>query len=176
MQCSVEGSRTSVTINNSNFTDSGRPKFGENFPNVHISCTTNNTSKIMFYRVQFTNNLNPNPPSNPSTINTAGTVSIVANNGGDVKINMSMVNFESSRYSGPIGGALTVFFPNQNGSDHCYSILIKRCKFVRNKSNQGAALYIDVKNDNTNMQIENTSFDQNIGSSIVFYTGRNHSQ
>ena len=66
VQCSVGGSTASVTINNSNFTDSGRPLFDEKFPTVHISCTTNNTLIIMFYRVQLTNNLNPNTHSNIS--------------------------------------------------------------------------------------------------------------
>ena len=86
----------------------------------------------MFYRVQLTDNLNPNTHS-LATIDTAGTVFIIANSGGDAKINMSMVNFASNRYLGDNGGALTILFPNQSGSDHNYSILIRGCKFVRNR-------------------------------------------
>ena len=168
VRCSVGGSRTSIIINNSNFTDSGWPKIREMFPTVYISCTTNNTLKIMFYKVQFNNNLNPSALS-AASVDRPGTVCIIAK-GGDVKVSMFMVNFVSNKYFGHNGGVLTILLPNQNDSDYSYSILIKGCRFVRNRSaGHGAALYIDAKNDKGNIQITNTIFDQNTGASSIIY-------
>ena len=96
------------------------------------------------------------------------------NNRGETSINMFMVNFISNQYTGLVGGALTVILPYENGANHC--ILLTRCNFVSNRSpSYGAALYIDTRNGNDNIQIVNTSFDQNEGASVVYLQGFLHS-
>ena len=57
-----------------------------------------------------------------------------------------------------------------------HSILITGCKFVGNKApGHGAALYIDTKNDNDDIQIADTVFDQNEGGySVVYLEGFFH--
>ena len=173
VHCSIEGN-TSIVIEDSNFTDSGKPKATEKIPTVYIFYTSNNnnTLEIMFNKVQFSNNVNPNDPTQ-ATIDAAGTVCVVAKGGGDIKINMFYVNFTSNTYLGyDRGGILTVLLPNQNGSDQSHNIFIKGCKFVRNRSSgHGGALYIDAKYNKGNIQIANTTFIQNVGASIVYLHG-----
>ena len=168
MKCSIHGNRISVRTDGSNFSGSNRPEFNHNlrFPIFYISSHANNISEIMFYEVQFYNNLNSVHPA-VSTIDTAGAASIVINSG-NVKINMSMVNFISNEHLGHDGGALTISLPYENGTKH--STLITGCKFIRNKSpGHGSALYIDTKNNNDSVQITNTTFDQNVGYDNVVY-------
>ena len=173
VHCLIEGN-TSVVIENSNFTDSGKPKGTEKIPTVYIFYTSNadNTLEIMFNKVQFTNNMNPNDPTQ-ATIDAAGTVCVVAKSGGDIKINMFYVNFTSNTYLGyDRGGILTVLLQNQNDSDQSHNISIKGCKFVRNRSSgHGGALYIDAKYNKGNIQIAKTTFIQNVGASIVYLHG-----
>ena len=85
-----------------------------------------------------------------------------------------MVNFTSNKYIANKGGALSVTLPYENGTVH--SILITGCKFVGNKApGHGAALYIDTKNDNDDIQIADTIFDQNEGGfSVVYLEGFMH--
>ena len=67
---------------------------------------------------------------------------------------------------GLVGGALAIVLSYENGIFH--NILITGCNFVSNRSpSYGAALYIDTRNDH-NIQIVNTTFDQNIGGSAVY--------
>ena len=166
----ITGNTVTVWINNSSFTDSKRGVLAIKVPSVYISTNASNTSEIMFQGVQVTNNLiEVLPAPAESELDVTGSVSISAIRG-DVNINMYMVNFTSNRYSGLVGGALAVVLPCENGIAH--SILITRCNFVSNKSpSYGAALYIDTRNDNDNIQIVDTNFHQNVGGSAVYLKG-----
>ena len=170
MKCSIGGNSISVRISSSNFSGSNiyikDPIFNANLPMIYISFHAKNLSEIMFYGVQFYNNSNL-VVSSESTVDRAGTVSIVTISG-NIEINMSMVNFIFNQYPGFHGGALTVSLPHENGSKH--SILVMGCKFIRNMSpGHGSALYIDTKNDNDSVQIANTTFDQNMAFNSVVY-------
>ena len=173
-KCFLIGNKISVTINDSNFTNS---KLIANFttyaPAVGIVIQAN-TSEITFDRVQFNNNL---IGTKYGTIDdTAGAVSII-NIDGDVEINMYMVKFTSNQYLGYDGGGLHIFLKD-NFDSNC-NIIVKACKFVNNRSpGHGAALYISIQDfESGSIQIEDTHFDQNIaGNSVVYITQKNFLQ
>ena len=167
--CSIIGNKISVMMNTSNFTGSKPTAFifelGE-ISKVHISTSARNITEIMFYKVQFNNNVVPIPTEAANT-DITGTVLIVAPRG-DIKINMSMVNFTYNQNFGRDGGALAVSLPFKNGSYH--RIFITGCRFIINKSSgHGAAMYIDTQNDCDDIQITNTTFEQNVGGYSVVY-------
>ena len=171
--CEISGHKTTVAINSSKFSDNSPPVLIETFfPTVYISTAAKTMSEIMFNSVNFNNNVIDIPAAG-SNIDTTGTVAIFAPKG-NITINMSMVNFTFNQYFGRDGGALTVSLPYENGTYH--KILITGCNFVSNKSpGHGAALYVDTKNDNDNIQIANTVFDHNIaGYSVVYLRGFLH--
>ena len=166
--CSIIGNKISVMMNTSNFTGSKPTAFrlkGE-IAKVHFSSSARNISEIMFYKVQFNNNVVPIPTA-AANADITGTVLIDAPRG-DIKVNMSMVNFTYNQNFGRDGGALAVSLPFKNDSYH--RIFITGCRFIINKSSgHGAALYIDTQNYNDNIQITNTIFEQNVGGYSVVY-------
>ena len=166
----ITGNTITVWINNSSFTDSKRGAIDIKVPTVYISTNASNASEIMFQGVQVTNNvIDVIPAPADLEFHVTGSVSILAIRG-DVNITMYMVNFTSNQYLGLDGGALAAVLPCENGIAH--SILITRCNFVNNNSpSYGAALYIDTRNHNDNIQIINTIFDQNAGGSAVYLKG-----
>ena len=168
--CDISGNTITVSINNSSFTDSKHGEIAMKVPTVYISTNASKASEIMFQGVQVTNNVIEvlPAPADPE-FDVTGSISILAIRG-DVNITMYMVNFTSNQYLGLNGGALVVVLPCENGIAH--SILISRCNFVNNNSpSYGAALYIDTRNHNDNIQIINTIFDQNVGGSAVYLKG-----
>ena len=172
--CSIIGNKISVMINTSNFTDS-RPtglRLGKEIFTVYISSSARIISEIMFYRVQFNNNVVAIPTA-ATNVDITGTVLIVAPRG-NIKISMSMVNFTYNQYLGPDGGALAVTLPYKNGTYH--RIFITGCRFINNKSpGHGAAMYIDTQNDNDDIQIAHTTFEHNVGGySVVYLKGFLH--
>ena len=169
---SVESTIT-VRINNSNFTNSKPGILRLKVATVYISSTANNLSDFMFEKVQFNHNTIGLLHAFTSKVDVTGSLVIAANKG-NANIVMTMVSFTFNRYLGFNGGALAVLLPYENGSIH--SILITGCNFVSNKSpGHGAALYIDTRNDNDNIQIANTIFDFNkAGYSVVYLQGFLH--
>ena len=169
--CSIRGNTITAMINNSNFTDSKFP--GNRLANkvlpVHISFAAKNISKAILYRLHLSNNLIGLLPA-ISNIDVSGAISIVVING-DFILEVLMVNFTSNYNEGRDGGALTVLLPYDSGSIH--SIYIAGCNFESNKSpGHGAALYIDTKNKNDNLEIVNTIFDKNdAGYSVAYLQG-----
>ena len=162
--CDISGNTVTVQINNSSFTDSRRGNISLKVPAVYLSTSASNASEIMFQGVQVINNVIEILPA-PAEVDVTAAVSIVANRG-NISINMFLVNFTSNRYLGLVGGALAIVLSYENGIFH--NILINGCNFVSNRSpSYGAALYIDTRNDH-NIQIVNTTFDQNIGGSTVY--------
>lgn len=164
--CEISGNIVTVMINNSNFTNSRPAGFSQRVSTLYVHAAANNISEILFYMVQFNNNVLtfPNVVTNDNAI---GTVSIVAISG-NVKLNMFMANFISNKYIATKGGALSVTLPYEYATIH--NILITGCKFIGNKApGHGAALYINTKNDNDDIQIANTIFDKNQGGSSVVY-------
>ena len=168
--CEICGHKIIVAINSSKFSDNSPALYTTHFfPTLYISLTAKIMSEIMFDSVHFNNNVIAIPVA-ASDYDITGTVSIFVPKG-NVIISMSMVNFTFNQYFGRDGGALAVSFPYENGTYH--KILITGCNFVSNKSpGHGAALYVDTKNNNDNIQIINTVFDQNIaGYSVVYLQG-----
>ena len=169
--CDISGDTITARFYDSNFIDSKPGSIALKVPTVYISTNASNASEIVFHRVQVTNNWIEILPA-PAKYDITGAVSIEVIRGG-ISIDMFMVNFTSNRYMGLVGSALAVVFPYQNGAVH--SILITRCNFVSNRSpSYGAALYIDTRNDNDNIQIVNTMFDKNDGASVVYLQGFLH--
>ena len=168
----ISGNIVTVMINSSNFTNSRPAGFSTRVSTLYIYTAANNVSEILLYMVQFNNNVLTfvNVVINDYAI---GTVSIVAVSG-SIKLKLFMVNFTSNKYIATKGGALSVTLPYENATIH--SILITGCKFVGNKApGHGAALYIDTKNDNDDIQIADTVFDQNEGGySVVYLEGFFH--
>ena len=164
----VTGNTISFTINESNFIDS-KPSDSSTVAALSIFIEGSNISEVVFFKVQISNNLIGT--SELSIIDeTAGTVSIGVI-GEEVKINMYMVNFTSNEYLGHDGGALFVLLIADSDSNSYYDILLEECEFVNNKSpGHGASLYIYTRDFSiSNIQIANTSFNQNkAGSSIVY--------
>ena len=169
--CSIKGNKITAMINSSNFTDSKDPgmHLATKVSPVHISVAANNISEVILYRLQLSNNLIALLPA-LSNVDASGTISIVVING-DFVLKVLIVNFTSNCNKGPYGGALTVLLPYDSGSIH--SIYIAGCNFEGNKSpGNGAALYIDTKNKNDNLEIANTIFDKNnAGYSVVYLQG-----
>ena len=164
----VTGNTISFTINKSNFIDS-KPSGSPAVAALSIFIQASNRSEITFFEVKIINNLIGT--SKVSIIDdTAGAVSIVVF-GGDVKINMYMVNFTSNKYLGRDGGALFVLLLGNSDSNSYYNILLEECEFVNNKSpGHGASLYIYTRDFAiSNLQIANTSFNHNIAGSSVVY-------
>ena len=168
VHCEISGNTVTVMINSSNFTyTNSRPAgFSTQVSTLSLFAAAKNKSEIVFYMVQFNNNVLkvPNVITNDNAI---GTVSIVAISG-SIKLKMFMVNFTFNKYIATKGGTLSITLPYENATVH--SILIMGCKFVGNKGpGHGAALYIDTKNDNDNIQIADTIFDKNEGGNSVVY-------
>ena len=166
MWCDISGNTVTVWINNSKFTNSKPGGIDIKVPILYISTTANSTSDFIFEKVQFKNNVIAILPAE-AKVDVTGSVSIVASKG-NLNIKMLMVDFISNHYLGLDGGAFAVLLPYKNCEVH--SIIITDCKFINNKSpGHGAALYIDTRNDNDNIQIENTIFDHNVGGNSVVY-------
>ena len=152
--------KISITINDSNFTDK---------PEVHsaimtISCEVKTTSEIKFYKVQFDNNI-IQVPKFGIIDGIFGAVTIVTN--GDVEINMHMVKFTSNKYLAH--SALCILLESNNNNDS--KISVKECEFVSNISpGNGVVLHIyTLFFEDVYVQIEDTSFDQNIAGNSVVY-------
>ena len=169
--CSIRGNTITAMINSSNFTDSKDPglHLANKVSTVYISVAANNTSEVILYRLRLHNNLIAILPA-ISNDDASGTISIIAISGNFI-LKVLMVNFISNYNMGPAGGALTVLLPYDSGSIH--SIYVAGCNFEGNKSpGNGAALYIDTKNKNDNLEIANTIFDKNnAGYSVVYLQG-----
>ena len=127
---------------------------------VMISNSTFNGSKLTNIREVLSGSF--------KTINSPGVVSITALHG-IVKIIMYEVNFTSNRYPGYYGGALNIALLNHD-YDNNFSILIKECKFVNNTVlGHGAAVGFYAENFvNSSLEIANSHFDHNFGSSVVY--------
>ena len=161
---SASANKISITINDLNFTDS---------PEVHsaimtIVCDAETITEIKFYKVQFDNNIIRVPDIINGIIDDLFGAATIFIEAGDVEINMHMVKFTSNKYL--TYSALSIL-PTDNNSN-C-NISLKECEFVSNISpGNGAVLSIypfSVKD--VYVQIEDTSFDQNIaGSSVVYIT------
>ena len=163
--CEIGGNIVTVMINNSNFTNSGSTPYGIIVSVLYIHVAAN-ISEILFYMVQFNSN-RISTSTSLSNDNAIGIVSIVASSG-SVKLKFFMVDFTSNEYIGIKGGALSITLPYENATIH--SILLIGCKFIGNQApGHGAALHIDTKNDNDDIQIVNTIFDQNGGGNSVVY-------
>ena len=164
--CEISGNIVKVMINSSNFTNNRPVDLFRRVSTIYINVAAKNLSEILFYMVQFNNNV-LTAPTRVTNDNAVGIVYIVAISG-NVKINMFMVNFSSNKYIATKGGALSVTLPYEYATIH--SILIIGCTFVSNQApGHGVALYIDTRNDNDDIQIANTIFDQNEGGSSVVY-------
>ena len=168
--CEICGHKITVAINSSRFSDKSPALLTETLiPTVYISSTAKTMSEIMFNSVHFNNNVIAIPTAE-ANVDTTGNVAIFFSKG-NVIVYMSLVNFTFNQYFGQDRGALAISLPYENGTYH--KILITGCNFVSNKSpGHGAALYIDTKNKNDNIQIINTVFDHNIaGYSVVYLQG-----
>ena len=170
--CEISGNIVTVMINNSKFTNSRPAEFSKRVSILYIYAAANYISQILFYKVQFNDNVLATPTSITND-NAIGSVSIVAISG-SIKLNFIMVNFTSNKYIGIKGGALSITLPYENATTH--SILITECKFMGNQGQgHGSALYIDTKNNDDNIQIANTIFDKNYdGNSVVYLEGFLH--
>ena len=164
LYCSSIGNSLAVTINDLNFTNS---KPTVNSAIMAIFCNVKTISEITFYKVKFNNNLIRAPEI--GLINgEAGAVNIGII-GGDIEINMNMVNFISNQYLAH--GALYILLQG-NGDSNC-DISIKDSLFMHNKSpDSGVVLHIGALFfDDVSVQIEGTNFEQNkCGSSVVYVT------
>ena len=170
--CYLGGNITSITMNNSNFTD-GNSLYTYTPAAVGILTGSSIKSEINFYGVQFSNNV---VSRSVGDIHGAGGGAVDITPLSDVEINMYMVNFTSNQYIEGNGGALCVLLFDAN--IHC-KIFIKECEFVSNKSpGHGAALYIYTDHSNEcYLQITDTTFDQNIaGNSVVYIAQDGFSQ
>ena len=172
--CLTRGNRITAMIYNSNFTYSKDP--GSHSATIvsplYISFAASKKSKVLLYRLQLNNNVIAILPAS-SHIDVSGAVSIVATSG-DFILKVYMVNFTSNNNEGRDGGALTVLLPYDSNCTH--NIYIERCNFVANKSpGYGAALYIDTKKKDNNLEIAKTLFDKNdAGYSVVYLRGFLH--
>ena len=165
MSFTMMGNNMSVTVNNSNFTES-KLTANSTIATVAIHAQVSDISEISFYRVQFKNNVIGYPKS--SKIDDARGIVSVITTGKVIEINMHMVNFTSNHYLGGDGGALYVILKGDNS--HSFNVYIEECQFVGNKSpGHGAALYIYTDINDGYIQINNTSFDQNVGASSIVY-------
>ena len=168
VHCSLTESNISVTVSNSNFTNTSLAA-DANVGSIEISTEANDKSEVTFYGVQVNNNLVDHPLIGV-IYGTAGAISIVATSG-DLYVNISMTNFTSTQCLGRDGGALYIFYIG-NGNSNCY-ILLKECEFVSNQSpGHGAASYFSIVNFlDASIEIGDTSFDHNMaGNSIVYVT------
>ena len=121
---SIMGYQTSVTIDNSNFTDNQNAQLSL----LAIGFWTNIQSKVIYYRVQFNNNHGG-----------ICLVSILAIKG-DIEISIIMTNFTYNQYS-----ACALYISHADGNNS--KTFLKKCEFVNNQSPaQGAVLYFRVKN------------------------------
>ena len=170
LYCSSIGNSLAVTINDLNFTNS-KPTVDSAI--MVIYCSVKTSSEITFYKVQFNNNL-IRAPEVGLIDGEAGAVNI-ATMGGDIEINMNMVNFISNQYLAH--GALCILL--QGNGDNTCDISIKDSLFMSNKSpGNGVVLHIGtVFFDDVSVQIEGTNFDQNkCGSSVVYVTQEGFAQ
>ena len=168
----VGGNRILATINNSNFSDTRPPFYAYlGMSAIEIFPHAKNISEIMFYRVQFNDNL-IGVPKFTYLKDTAAAVNIITLRG-KVKINLTMVNFTSNQYTGYDGGALFIYlsYRDENTVSGFYDIHLENCKFLSNVSpGHGAALYIYSEDFGTSsVDIIDTRFDQNIASSSIVY-------
>ena len=144
---SIMGYQTSVTINNSNFTDNQNAKSSL----LKFVIRSNYRSKVTIYRVQFSNNLGGICVLSFRTIE------------GYVEFIMYTMNFIYNQY---LGSAL--YISPMDGSNS--TILLKKCEFVNNQSPaQGVVLYfLAVNFIDAHVQIQDTNFNQNIDGSTVY--------
>ena len=173
VRCFMMAYKVSMTITDSNFTNSKLPHMTSAVSPVGIYLLANNISKITFYGVQINNNTIGIPTLFPNAVDGpigAGAVSIVTLTG-SVEINMHDVKFTSNQYLGRYGGALYVYLVGDFPSKSNFSIYTKQCQFVSNKSPaHGAALFIYTEDFNDgSILVEDTHFDQNVAGSSVAY-------
>ena len=166
----ADANRISVTVNDSNFSNTKPINYSDTYrgmSTVGIFPQAADNSEIMFYKVQFNDNL-IGVPGFTYLKGTTGTASIVTLKGG-VTITLFMVTFTFNQYTGYDGGALFILLMGDNTISS--SICVEKSDFVSNASpGHGAALYIYTENYETSaIDIINTNFGQNIaGSSIVY--------
>ena len=170
ISCTIIGNKMSVTVNNSNFTNSALVD-NSTISTVGIHAQVSDISAITFYRVQFNHNVIGFPKLSTTDealeIDARGIVSVITT-GEDIEIKMHMVNFTSNKYLGGDGGALYIFLQGDNRNS--FNIYIEECQFVGNKSpGHGAALYIYTDFNDGYIQINHTNFDQNVGGSSILY-------
>ena len=162
------GNTISIRINDSNFNNS-KPALQSQDIVASISITVNarDISEIMFYGVQFNDNLIGAHQIDSIFHDITGAVSI-STRSGSVQVGMYMVDFKSNNYLGHDGGALAILLMGERNEN--FNITVKQCKFVGNKSpGHGAALYIYTDFNNGYIKIEDSNFKQNYaGSSIVY--------
>ena len=139
---SIMGYQTSVTIDNSNFTDN---------QNAHLSLLAfaiwpNIQSKVTYYKVQFNNNQG------------GKSLAVIVAIKGDIEINMYMVNFTENQY------LIDALYISPMDGNNC-TILLKKCEFANNQSpGKGTVLYFLADNSiDAHIQIQDTNFNQNKG-------------
>ena len=165
--CYLVGNEISFTIDSSNFTDS-KPIIHSTVPTITASLLAINKSDITFYKVQFSNNTNTVPEYDVGDDSTGVSISTI---GGDVIINMYMVNFTSNKYLGNYGNILHIKLRGNGNSNS--NISLRHCEFISNVSpGDGAVLYISmIYFYDGYIQIVENHFDQNIaGNSVVYIT------
>ena len=173
--CFIEGNnKTSVTINNSKFTDNKLTSTSSLFA-VTVMCAVTVTcqvkAEITLNGVQCSNNFG-NRMTDMNVVSIYALIGSALLGGaliGDVRINLYMVNFTYNKDLGYDIKPLHILLVGNNNS----KTFLKKCKFVENQSSgHGAALYFngEIVNDAL-IQIEDTSFNQNIGSSVVCIVG-----
>ena len=167
--CYPAGNEISFTISSSNFTNS-KSIVHSTVPTIVTFFQAISQSKITLYKVLFSNNANTVPEYDVDNDSTGFSISTT---GGDVNIDMYMVNFTSNKYLGNHGNILHIT-PRGNGQSNC-NISLKQCVFVSNLSPvSGAVLYISMMFfDDGYVQIVKSNFDQNIAGNGVVYITQN---
>ena len=153
-----------VMISNSSFTNNEVPFSGI----IGITILSDNMS-INLTRVNITNNnsLTVNITNNTvkdSLSSGAGAVAIITYSCGDIEVSMTNVIFKSNgnlKYHSPAVTLLVV---------SSLSLHITDCEFIDNKSSgQGAALHVTASSYKSEVKICNTSFDNNIADYSIAY-------
>ena len=163
--CFIKGNiKASVAINNSRFTDN-KLTSNSSLLAVTVICAITIIcevkAEIAFNDMQFNNNMG----NKMTDMNVVSIYTLIE----DVKINFYMVNFTYNKDLGYDISPLHILLVGNNNS----KTFLKKCKFVENQSlGHGAALYVYGESINDAIiQIEDTSFNQNIaGSSVVYIT------
>ena len=164
--CYLTVNEISFTIDSANFTNSKPIDIHSTVPIIISDLHAITKSTITFYKVQFSNFTVPEyDPADDST----GVA--ITTTGGDVNINMYMVNFTSNKYFGNHGNILHIELSGNDKSNS--NISLRHCEFVSNVSpDDGAVLYIGMIHFHSSyVQIVENRFDQNIaGNGIVYIT------